>query len=274
MNILQIIHHFLRYLFWLATAKISRHSGYIQHKQADIYYLVYGSGRPVVLLHGGLSNKLSWFSQVPFLVNNGYQVILLDTRGHGRSTLGSEKLSYDLFAEDLGKVLDKLAIHQTDIIGWSDGGITALVFGHQTPERVRRMIAISANISPQGFTKKARRQIREKLGAASFWVQSKWTGSERYFDKLNKIVRHIWLSPVLDKTHLNQINSPTLIVVGEYDMITVEHSAEMAELISQGQLIVIKGGGHSTPVTHALQINQYIADFLDNDEADLRNNHD
>lgn len=261
-----IVFYWLRYVYWRMTARIYKQSGFIQHKQAEIYYLIYGVGEPIVLLHGGLSNRLSWFSQIPFLVNAGRQVIIIDTRGHGLSTLGNETLTYHLFAEDLVIVLDELKVQSSDILGWSDGGITALIMGRYFPDRVKHIIAISANISPNGLTKKAQGQAQEKVNAFIFWLQSKWTGSGKYFNQLNQFIRQIWTSPILKKTDLSLIKSPTLFIVGDKDVVTIEHSEEMADIVKKSQLIVVKNGGHSTPITHASQINQYIVNFLNNTE--------
>jgi pimeloyl-ACP methyl ester carboxylesterase len=258
-----IIFYLFQYAYWRLTARIYKQSGFIRHKQAEIYYLIYGVGEPVVLLHGGLSNRISWFSQIPFLVNAGRQVIIIDTRGHGRSTLGNETLTYNLFAEDLVKVLDEINIQSSDILGWSDGGITALILGRFFPDRVKRIIAISANISPEGLTKKAQNQAQEKVNTFIFWMQSKWTGSGKYFSQLNQFIRQIWSSPILKKTDLSLIKASTLFIVGENDVVTVEHSKEMASILQNSQLIIVKKGGHATPITQAAQINHYIYRFLE-----------
>lgn len=258
-----IVFYGFYYTYWRMTARIYKQSGFIQHKQAEIYYLIYGVGEPVVLLHGGLSNRISWFSQIPFLVNAGQQVIIIDTRGHGRSTLGNETLTYHLFAEDLMMVLDEIKVQSSNLIGWSDGGITALIAGRYFPDRVKRIIAISANISPDGLTKKAQSQVQEKVNALIFWLQSKWTGSGRYFNQLNQFIRQIWSSPILKKTDLSLVNAPTLFIVGDKDVVTVEHSEEMANIVKNSQLIVVKNGGHATPITKATEINQYIVRFLE-----------
>ncbi len=258
-----IVFYWLRYAYWRMTARIYKQSGFIQHKQAEIYYLIYGVGEPLVLLHGGLSNRISWFSQIPFLVNAGRQVIIIDTRGHGRSTLGNETLTYHLFAEDLVRVLDEIKVQSSDILGWSDGGITALIVGRYFPDRVKRIIAISANISPDGLTKKAQSQAQEKVNAFIFWVQSKWTGSGKYFSQLNQFIRQIWSSPILKKTDLSLIKAATLFIVGEKDVVTIEHSEEMADIVKNSQLIVVEKGGHATPITQAAEINHYIYNFLE-----------
>ena len=97
--------NFLHYLIWKYTTHVVVESGIIEHHGARIKYVAYGSGEPVLLLHGGLSNKLSWFSQLPWLVEAGRRVVLIDTRGHGDSTPGHAELNYQTFADDTLRVL-------------------------------------------------------------------------------------------------------------------------------------------------------------------------
>jgi pimeloyl-ACP methyl ester carboxylesterase len=142
----------LDYFIWKTTTTTTEtEKGNIDYRGAHIHYVAYGKGEPVLLLHGGLSNKLSWFSQIPWLVASGRRVVLIDTRGHGDSTAGNTKLSYQIFAKDTLQVLDRLGIQRTDIIGWSDGGIIALLLGLEAPGRVGRIVAISANFQPSGL---------------------------------------------------------------------------------------------------------------------------
>jgi len=257
----QIASRFLYYLLWVTLSRPVKQSGYVAHKQAHIYYRLYGEGDPVVLLHGGLSNRLSWFAQIPFLSRCGRQVLVIDTRGHGKSSFGDQNLSYHLFAEDVLVVLDHLHIERCDIIGWSDGGISALVLGQYVSHRVKRIVAISANFNPGGLTRKAQRHLHQQPNAFRFWLQSRWTGSGTYFGRLRQHIQAIWDTPVLLKPDLINIRVPALIVVGEHDDITVAHSIEMVNLMAHSRLEVIQNGGHVTPVTHATQINALICDF-------------
>ncbi len=96
-------------------------SGYVEHEGARIWYAVYGSGRPVILLHGGLGHNGNWGYQVPALVRSGYRVVLVDSRGHGRSTRDERPFSYELMASDVLAVMDVVGVDKAAVIGWSDG---------------------------------------------------------------------------------------------------------------------------------------------------------
>src|ERR1700741_4936032 len=82
--------------------------GYVEHDGARIWYAAYGSGLPVILLHGGLGNSGNWGYQVPALLTGGYRPVVIDSRGHGRSTRDAQPYSYNLMASDVLAVMDAL----------------------------------------------------------------------------------------------------------------------------------------------------------------------
>src|SRR6202161_1043017 len=100
--------------------------GYIENDGARIWYSVYGSGAPVILLHGGLGHSGNWGYQVPTLVRSGYRAVLIDSRGHGRSTRDERPYSYELMASDVLAVMDALHLEKADVVGWGEGGCTAV----------------------------------------------------------------------------------------------------------------------------------------------------
>src|SRR6476620_6789207 len=118
---------------------------------ASIWYAVFGpsGGVPVVLLHGGLANSNYWGNQVPALAAT-HQVIVIDSRGHGRSTRSAAPYGYELMASDVLGVMDKLGVKQAAIVGWSDGAIIGLSLAMHHPDRVARLFAFAANSDPSG----------------------------------------------------------------------------------------------------------------------------
>ncbi len=115
----------------------------------SICYAAFGSGPPVILLHGGLANSNYWGHQVPTLAEN-HRVIVMDSRGHGRSTRNSQPYGYALMASDVIGLMDHLGIAQAAIVGWSDGAILGLSLAMSHPERVSRLFAFAANSDPSG----------------------------------------------------------------------------------------------------------------------------
>jgi pimeloyl-ACP methyl ester carboxylesterase len=265
--LLPVLGNFLNYLSWKYTSAKQTETGNIIYQGAHIHYVSYGQGDPVLLLHGGLSNKLSWFSQLPWLVAAGRRVVLIDTRGHGKSSPGDSALSYQIFAEDTLLVLDKLGIQRTDIVGWSDGGIIALLLGQNTPERVGRIVAISANFHPSGLITNANDEPDEasvaKKSKITDWLRSWWSGAGKRHADLEAEIKTLWrTAPLLDHADLQVITAPTLVIVGENDIIDLQHSGELAQMLVSGTLEIVMGAGHAAPITHARQINQLIASFL------------
>jgi len=253
---------FVRYLLWTMTPAAVGVRGSVESSGANIHFVSYGSGPPILLLHGGLSNRFAWFSQIPWLVGAGRQVVLPDTRGHGDSGLGSRELNYHLLASDAIHVLDKLGIRQADVIGWSDGGNTALLLGRYWPGRVRRIVTISANFSPAGLTAEAREDAHRQNSGLQYWLARWWTGAGHRVVELERRIKRMWRTfPSLQPADLTAIATPTLVTVGRHDIVSVEHADQMAELLPHDSLAVIPGG-HNTPVTHAERVNALIAGFL------------
>src|SRR6202163_4470634 len=100
--------------------------GHVDHDGARIWYATYGSGSPVILLHGGLGHSGNWGYQVPTLVNSGRRAVLIDSRGHGHSTRDSRPFMYELMASDVLAVMDALHLEKAALVGWSGAAFTTL----------------------------------------------------------------------------------------------------------------------------------------------------
>src|SRR3982075_3760708 len=114
-----------------------------------IHYAMYGQGSPVIFLHGGLANTDYWGNQVPAVAAH-HTVILMDSRGHGRSTRDSRPYGYDLMADDVVALMDVLKVSKADIVGWSDGAILGLDLAMRHPDRVDKIFAFAANTVTSG----------------------------------------------------------------------------------------------------------------------------
>ena len=128
----------------------SQDHGYVEHEGARIWYATFGAGPAVVLLHGGLGHGGNWGYQVPALVDAGYRAVLIDSRGHGRSTRDQRPFSYELMASDVQAVMDALSIAKAAVVGWSDGACIGLVLARQAPERVAGVFFFACNMDPSG----------------------------------------------------------------------------------------------------------------------------
>lgn len=262
-QLVPITKNFVHYLWWRTTPAGTAQQESISIDGTDIHYHYYGSGPPLLLLHGGLSHRLIWFSQLPWLVESGRMVILIDSRGHGDSGLGDRTLSYRLLATDAVHVLDQLDIRQTDLIGWSDGANTALLLARYWPQRVGKIVAISGNFDPSGLKHEAQEDNHVRSSGLSYLFKRWWTGAGEHFLELENKIKHLWQSgPQLKISDLREITTPVMVIIGEHDLIKLSHAQEMAVHLPEGKLEMIAGGGHTTLITNASQINALIKQFL------------
>jgi pimeloyl-ACP methyl ester carboxylesterase len=109
------------------------------------------TGTPVLLLHGGFGNSNYFGRLIPVLLAHGYRVIAMDSRGHGRSTRSDAPLTYDLMAQDVLGLLDRLGISKVYLVGWSDGGIVGLDLAMTHPDRLAGLFAFGANADVSGL---------------------------------------------------------------------------------------------------------------------------
>jgi pimeloyl-ACP methyl ester carboxylesterase len=114
-----------------------------------IWYAVFGHGSPIILVHGGAGSSRYWGLQIPVLARE-YEVIVLDSRGHGRSTRSGEPMTYHLMADDVLAVMDSLHVSKAALVGWSDGAIIGLDIAIHQPERLTKLFAFGANSDTSG----------------------------------------------------------------------------------------------------------------------------
>lgn len=240
--------------------KAAAQSGYGRNKQgrfidignAKIYVEEYGKGEPLLLLHGNNGSIADFYLQIPSLAKH-FKVIAIDTRGQGRSTdLSNDPYSYDRFAEDLHQITAKLRLEKVNIVGWSDGGNTALSFNIRYPEMVNKVITIGANLNPSGIQDSLIAVFKEKLRTDS--------------QKNNRLLKLMLEHPHITAAQIKLIQNPVLVVAGSDDVIKPEHTRFIAEEIRKAKLEIIPDATHYVPFEQPRQLNQTIIDFL----TDLR----
>jgi pimeloyl-ACP methyl ester carboxylesterase len=133
-----------------APLPVTPEQGYVDNEGARIWYASYGAGAPVMLLHGGLGHSGNWGYQVPALVRAGYRIIVMDSRGHGRSTRDAQPYSYELMASDVATMMHVLHLAKASLVGWSDGACTALVLASKAPAQVAGVLFFGCNMDPSG----------------------------------------------------------------------------------------------------------------------------
>ncbi|MCL1678761.1 alpha/beta fold hydrolase [Elizabethkingia miricola] len=224
---------------------------YIDLKDAKIYYEEYGKGQPLILLHGNNGSISDFSKQIPFFAKN-YRVIAVDTRGQGRSTdLTQDAYSYEKFASDLYQVIKSLNLEQVDIIGWSDGGNTALIFNYEHPEMVNRIVTIGANMNPAGVKETLIEQLKKQVA-----------GND---PKTNQRLIQLMLNhPDIKSNQLSLITNPVLVVAGSDDVIKDEHTRLIHKLIRNSELAIIPDATHYIPFEQPEKLNELMLNFLKN----------
>jgi len=226
-----------------------------------LYYETYGSGQPVLVLHGGTGSLEDMRYQIAALAAERF-VVAPDSRGHGRSSDTDAPLSYGLMADDMLKLLDRLKIDRVDIVGWSDGGIIGLDLAIHHPERIRRLVAIGANYDVNGLT---HLPVLANGSPRSSWLYSHYAPDHPgHWPALYRKVVTMWQTqPHYSMDELGRIEAPTLIIAGEFDAIKREHTNRLAEAILAAQEVIIKGATHFVAVEKPSIINAEILRFLD-----------
>lgn len=240
--------------------------GAVAHDGARIWFSTYGAGAPVVLLHGGLANSDYWGGQVPALVLAGHRVILIDSRGHGRSSRDGRPYSYELMASDVIAVMDALNIRQAAVCGWSDGGIISLVMALKDPNRVTRVFAFAANMDPSGNKPNVGgdpifgRFIGEAAGR-----YSKISPTPNDFADFSVAIQHMWdTEPNYKAADLKTIHVPVAIVDGDHDeAIEPAHTRYLAATIPGAKLIILPGLSHFAMLQDPAAFNTALLGFID-----------
>ncbi len=185
----------------------------------QLWYAVFGSGHgaPVLLLHGGLANSDYWGDVITRLART-HQVIVIDSRGHGRSARGSQPLGYELMAVDAVALLDVLNIDKVAVVGWSDGAITALEMAMHRPERVSRVFAFGANADPSGVLDVHASPVFSAFMARAGEEYARLSPTPRDYAGFDAAVEKMWTDqPHFDAAALAAIRVPVWIADGDHE---------------------------------------------------------
>ena len=247
-----------------APLPVTNDQGYIEHNGARIWYAAYGSGPPVILLHGGLGHSGNWGYQVPALVSNGYRAVVIDSRGHGRSTRDERPYTYELIASDVLAVMDTLHIEKAALVGWSDGACTALILADKAPARVAGVFFFACNIDPSGTKEFEFGPIIERCFSRHVKDYKRLSSTPDKFDEFfNAVGLMQRTQPNYSANDLAEISVPVAIVHSEHDeFIKREHAEYLARSIPNAEFIYLPGVGHFAPLQRPEQFNSAMLAFL------------
>ena len=228
---------------------------YITLRGIKMYYEIYGKGEPLLLIHGNAGSINNFSGQIPYFAQN-YQVIVADSRSHGKSVDATDSLSYEMMAEDFNALLDLLHIKSCNVIGWSDGGNNGLLLAIHHPDKVKRLAITGANIWIDSSAIANDVVSIDQLGPL---YKSEQTPEVKNSIKLTKL---LFMLPNISLEQLQAIRCPTLVIGGDHDVILPKHTVLIAEHIPQSTLWILPNSGHSTLINYKDLFNKTVADFF------------
>ncbi|MCI0552152.1 MAG: alpha/beta hydrolase [Anaerolineae bacterium] len=247
-----------------APLPVTRDQGYVEHDGARIWYATYGSGPPVILLHGGLGHGGNWGYQVPALVRSGYRAVVIDSRGHGRSTRDVRPFSYELMASDVSAVMDTLHLEKAGLVGWSDGACTALILASKAPSQVTGVFFFACNMDPSGTKEVEFGPILKRCFGRHMKDYAQLSATPDQFDEFSDAVGLMQRTQPNYSAHdLAQISVPVAIVHSEHDeFIKREHAEYLARNIPNTEFIHLPSVSHFAPLQRPEQFNTAMLAFL------------
>jgi pimeloyl-ACP methyl ester carboxylesterase len=200
----------------------------------------------VVFLHGGLANASYWGLQVAAVARQ-HRVIVLDTRGHGRSTRDDQPFRYDLLADDVVAVLDAIGIDRAAVVGWSDGAIIGLDLAMRHPARISKLFAYAANTDRSGLIPGASRNptVMAYTQRTASEYQALSATPWAYAAFVNALEPMWATQPNWPPAQLAAIRTPVLVADGDHDeIVRRSHAERIAAAIPRSDLLILPGTSH------------------------------
>lgn len=241
-------------MFFVAASALALEQGHWAEVNGHrMYYETSGTGRPLLLLHGGGNSIHSSFAKQLDVFAKTHAIIAPEQIGHGHTPDAEGPFTYARMASDTAALLAKLGLKEVDVVGWSDGGIVALILAVQHPELVRRVVVSGANFTPEGYLADDLKQMRAKDVAPATTIGAK--------------LNHLWAtSPTNDELNpvlLSGIHKRVLVMVGDHDAILLDHTIALYRALPDARLCILPGTSHGTLIQRPEWVNPIIAAFLD-----------
>jgi pimeloyl-ACP methyl ester carboxylesterase len=240
------------------------HGGRAKVNGISLYYATIGHGSPVVLLHGGLSNSDYWGNQIKALAPH-HTVIIVDSRGHGRSTRDARPYGYDLMADDVAALLDTLHLARVDVVGWSDGAIIGLDLAMRYPGRLGKVFAFAANTVTAGVQEDVEKNPTfAKFIARAGHEYAKLSATPNDYDAFVAQISKMWATePNWTDAQLRSIRVPVLVADGDRDeAIKRAHTEYMAATIPNAGLLILPNTSHFAFLQDPALFNAALLHFL------------
>ena len=225
-----------------------------------------GAGEPVLLLHGGLSDSEMMLDSLEPAIGDRFRVLAFDRRGHGRTPDREAAFHYDEMAAETIAAIEKLIGGPAHLVGWSDGGIVALLVAIRRPELVRSLVLIGTNYHFNGMMPMDPGDGGVPEGLRARYVERSPDGAEHFPVVLAKSFAMFTSEPTLTTEDVQKIATRALVIVGDDDLMTLAHTASLYESLPAGQLAVVPGSSHAVVVEKPEFVGRLIRDFLESPE--------
>jgi pimeloyl-ACP methyl ester carboxylesterase len=241
--------------------------GRVAHDGARIWFATFGDGPPVILLHGAGGESDNFGNQVPALVADHHRVIVIDSRGQGRSTMGPGPLGYERMESDVIAVMDEIGVRKASFVGWSDGAIIALIVAMKHPDRADRIFAFGANMDLTGLNPDSGSD--PILAAVIRYSHDEYLRHSPTPDDYGRAMAAIrtmtHTQPSYTAAQLARIHGPAIAIVdgAQETVILPEHTRYLARTIPHARLILFPGVGHFAPSQTPDAFNAAMLAFLD-----------
>lgn len=251
---------------------------FVQANDINIHYEEYGSGAPLILLHGGSGTLEEWRPMIPSFAQH-FHVYAPDSRGHGKTDNPAGKLSYRMMADDLAAFVRALEIPHPLVCGYSDGGQIALELAIRCPGLARALVVGAAAYRfSEEYVKALKTWGFEKPGEYDFdWVEANFPffvedwkkshyreGDPDYWKKLTLQISEMWLTPHdYSESDFKRIADPLLVLIGDRDgMIPLDDAIGMYRMIPTAELAVLPNADHMGVLTNPEPFIRTVLEFL------------
>jgi pimeloyl-ACP methyl ester carboxylesterase len=228
------------------------------HDGVKLYYEVYGAGEPLLLVHGNGLGIASLSAQIDYF-RRRYKVIAMDSRDQGKSGDSLDQITYEKMTDDLAALLDHLKTGAVDVLGWSDGGIEALLLGIRHPAKVKKIAAMAANLNPSedALYPEFLALVKSMMDATPPAAKETPQGKRQL-----KVTQMMFDEPHIDAKALEAIAAPTLVLAGDRDLIRDGHTLEIYHHIPNSQLCIFPNATHMVPYDDPALFNGTVERFF------------
>ena len=231
-------------------------SGTFVYDGVTFYYETYGKGEPLLVIHGNGGSIGTLAAQIAFFKTHR-RVIVMDSRDQGRSGDSAAPITYEQMTDDQAALLDHLKTGPVDVLGWSDGGIQALLMGVRHPDKVRKLISMAANLRPDAVYPETDQLAKDMV--ASITPEARKTPQGQRDLKVASLLVD---EPHIDLALLRKITAPTLILSSDHDLIRLDHTIAIFEALPAAQLAVFPNSTHLVPYDDPQTFNAAVERFL------------